>query len=106
MGVSDETAVLLEAAPFAVAKMARELLAAAGIPCLFHYHDRDFAELGEAHRALNRTEVRVAPRDLERARAVLAEAWGEPGDEPVSDEELTRLAERAGREGNGSAGEG
>ena len=74
----NEFDLLLEAPDPIEAEMARTLLASAGIPCLIHGQDRDFAELGCAgHRTIARPDLFV-PRGLgERARALLQEAWDE-----------------------------
>ena len=67
---------LLEAPDPVEAELARELLESSGIPSMLHGQDRDFAELGQAiHLRISRPDVYVPEADLERARALLAEAW-------------------------------
>jgi hypothetical protein len=69
---------LLLAAPDPVeADLARNLLQAAGIPSLLQGQDRDLAELGSSsHSAISRPDLYVPKGALERARAILREAWG------------------------------
>ncbi len=69
---------LLLAAPDPVeADLARNLLQAAGIPSILQGQDRDFAELGaSSHSAIARPDLFVPKGALERARAILREAWG------------------------------
>ena len=75
---SDDFALLLEASSPVEVELARGLLDAAGIPCLVHGPDFDIAELGRAaHDAVRRPNVYVPKSALERATAVLQEAWGD-----------------------------
>jgi hypothetical protein len=71
---------LLLAAPDPTeADLARNLLEAAGIPSMLQGQDRDLAELGaSSHSAISRPDLYVPKGSLERARAILREAWGEP----------------------------
>jgi len=79
----DDPAVLLEAANPTVLELARGLLAEAGIPCLVQGPDFDVAELGlAAHQSVRGGDLLVPASALERARAVLEEAWGSE-DEPT-----------------------
>jgi hypothetical protein len=81
--VEDDYALLLEAPDSVGARLAKNLLSEAGIPCFFHGLDRDFAELGfSAHLSAARPNVFVAKRDLERAKQLLIEAWGALQPEP------------------------
>ena len=69
--------LLLEAPDPVEADLARELLASEKIPSLLHGQDRDFAELGAAsHATISRPDLYVPKGTLERARAILREAWG------------------------------
>ncbi len=69
---------LLLAAPDPVeAELARNLLQTAGIPSMLQGQDRDLAELGaSSHAAIARPDLYVPKTALERARAILREAWG------------------------------
>ena len=72
----NDFAVLLAAPDPTESDLARDLLASAGIPSMLHGQDRDFAELGAAgHRGVARPDLLVPKSALERARALLAEAW-------------------------------
>ena len=74
--ISDEFAMLLDTVSKVSADLACDLLKDAGIPALQHGPDFDVAELGAAaHDALRGVSVFVPKRALEKARAVLAEAW-------------------------------
>ena len=79
----DRRPVVLLAAPDPVkAELARSLLEEAGIPTMSHGPDRDFAELGAAvHMAFTRPDLLVPASALEKARAVLEQAWGERAEE-------------------------
>ncbi|HJO27472.1 MAG TPA: DUF2007 domain-containing protein [Planctomycetota bacterium] len=73
----NDIACLLEAPTAVEAELARGLLEEAGIPCLFHGRDADFAEFGaSAHMSLTRPSLFVPAAALDGARALLAEAWG------------------------------
>ena len=77
---SDDYALLLAAPTATEAGLAKNLLAAAGIPCLLHGQDRDFAELGAAvHSTVARPDVFVPKAAYEEAKRLLDEAWG-PGE--------------------------
>ena len=76
-GPKDDFALLLEAPHPVAAELARDILEQAGIPSLLHGQDRDFAELGAAvHMAVARPDLYVPKPALDRARALLAEAFG------------------------------
>jgi len=63
--------------------LARTLLAEQGIPCMSRGPDFDVAELGTSvHNMLRGQNLYVPATTLERAKAILAEAWGNdrPGD--------------------------
>ena len=67
---SEEYSLLIAAATPVDAELAKSLLEAEGIPCLFHAQDRDFAELGEAvHMAISRPDVYVPNAALDSNRA-------------------------------------
>lgn len=73
---ADDYALLIAAASPVEAELAKNLLAAEGIPCLFHSQDRDLAELGAAvHMTVSRPDVYVPKAALERAVAILRETW-------------------------------
>ena len=73
---AEEYALLLAAATPVDAALAKDLLAAEGIPCLFHSQDRDLAELGAAvHMTISRPDVYVPKEALDRAVEILREAW-------------------------------
>jgi hypothetical protein len=73
---AEEHALLLAAATPVDAELARNLLAAEGIPCLFHGMDRDVAELGVAvHMTVSRPDVYVPKSALKRAVQILRETW-------------------------------
>ena len=69
---------LLLAAPDPTeADLARNLLEAAGIPSILQGQDRDLAELGaSSHSTISRPDLYVPKGALERAQAILREAWG------------------------------
>ncbi|MDP6368163.1 MAG: DUF2007 domain-containing protein, partial [Planctomycetota bacterium] len=72
-----DIACLLEAPTAVEADLARGILEEAGIPCISHGRDADFAELGaSAHMAYTRPNLFVPASALERARDLLAAAWG------------------------------
>jgi len=74
---TDEYALLLAAPTATEAGLAKNLLAAAGIPCLLHGQDRDFAELGAAvHMSVARPDVFVPKAAFAEAKRLLDEAWG------------------------------
>jgi len=76
--VADDYACLLDSVGLVDARLARDLLAEAGIPSLLHGPDFNFAELGPAsHAAVRGVSVYVPHRALSEARAVLRAAWGE-----------------------------
>ena len=77
MSQPDDFAVLLEGSDRIEADLAKNLLAEAGIPCAMRGPDFDVAELGRAaHDMLRGTDVLVPASALEKARAILEEAWG------------------------------
>ena len=79
---ADDFTLLLAAPDATEAELARNLLEAAGIPCLLHGLDRDFAELGAAvHLAVAHPDLYVPKAAAEEARRLLVEAWG-PGAVP------------------------
>lgn len=79
-GPRTDFALLLEAPNPVQAELARGLLEEAGIPTLLHGQDRDLAELGAAvHMAVSRPDLYVPRPELERARSLLAEAFGPAG---------------------------
>ena len=74
---SEEYELLLAAPNATEAKLAQNLLDIAGIPCMLHGMDRDYAELGDAvHMAVARQDLYVPKGALEAAKAALEEAWG------------------------------
>lgn len=73
---SEEHALLLAAANPVDAKLAKDLLAAEGIPCLFHSQDYGIGDLGpESHMAISRPDVYVPKAALEQAVQLLRETW-------------------------------
>jgi len=75
---TDEYATLLGNADYVQAMLAKGLLKEAGIPCLLYGPDRGHAELGASERAgFEPASVLVPWESLDRAREVLAAAWGE-----------------------------
>ncbi len=78
LGIAGRYAKAVSSVPRYEAEIARQLLSEAGIPCFVHGPDFDRAELGASHDMVRHVDVHVAPADLERAKATLAEAWG-PG---------------------------
>ena len=71
-------ALLLESPDPVEADLAKDLLAAEGIPSMLHGQDRDLAELGAAgHASISRPDLLVPKGALSRAREVLREAWGD-----------------------------
>ncbi|MDA1266612.1 MAG: DUF2007 domain-containing protein [Planctomycetota bacterium] len=82
MSTSDEHDLLLDSVDKTVADMAKGLLEAAGIPCLFHGPDFDVAELGTAaHQSSRGVSVYVPKGAREKAQAVLDKAWGDKAEE-------------------------
>ena len=79
----DRKPVVLLSAPDPVkGELARNLLAEAGIPSMFHGPDRDVAELGTAvHMAFTRPDLLVPASALEEAREILEQAWGSESEE-------------------------
>jgi putative signal transducing protein len=76
--IRDDFALLLAAPDPVEADLARNLLDSAGIPSLLQGQDRDIAELGaSSHSTISRPDLYVPKSAVERARAVLREAWGE-----------------------------
>lgn len=74
----DDFAVLIASAGPVDTDQARQLLAERGIPSLVHGPDFDVAELGTAvHQTVRGADLLVPCEALERALAVLREAWGE-----------------------------
>ncbi|MFT5052368.1 MAG: hypothetical protein ACI8QZ_003801 [Chlamydiales bacterium] len=70
--------LLLEGVNGIEGELARNLLTEAGIPCLSQGPDFDVAELGRAaHDMLRGQNIYVPAAALERARAILDEAWGD-----------------------------
>ena len=77
MNADEEPALLIEGANTITIDLARNLLAEAGIPCVVEGPDFDVAELGRtAHDMIRGQNVFVPRSALERAEAVLEEAWG------------------------------
>ena len=92
--------MLIAAADAVEFDLAESLLREAGIPCVGLGGDFDIAELGTAvHDAIRRRDLFVPAELLERARAVLGEAWGRPGGVPLAPGELEREAERGAPDG-------
>lgn len=93
-----EFALLLASPDPVEADLAKDLLSSAGIPCILHGQDRDFAELGAAaHAGVARPDLLVPKSALPRARELLRETWDGASltDEialgvPPSDEEPNR----------------
>jgi hypothetical protein len=76
--IRNDFALLLPAPDPVEADLARNLLEASGIPSLLQGQDRDLAELGaSSHNSISRPDLYVPKAALERARAILREAWGE-----------------------------
>jgi hypothetical protein len=75
--IADDYATLLDSVTLVEANLARGLLDEAGIPCLFHGPDFDFAELGlSSHAAARGVSVYVPRAALAEAQEVLrAAAW-------------------------------
>jgi hypothetical protein len=74
----NEFDVVLAAVDTVQADMARDVLAAGGIPSLLHSPDFDVAEFGASAYGQLRLGALLVPRGArERARAALVEAWGE-----------------------------
>ena len=75
---TDEPALLLASVDGIKAELAKNLLGEAGIPVIAHGPDFDVAELGSfAHNMLRGTNLFVRSSELERAREILREAWGD-----------------------------
>lgn len=86
----DEFDVLFESISHVEGELARELLASHGLPSLLHGSDFDVAELGVSVHGVLRPPTLLVPRGARaRARAWLAEAWGE---ERVAELETRRLS--------------
>ena len=69
--------VLIPAADWQTAQLAKSLLAEEGIPVLLHGMDLNFADLGSAaHNAVSRPDVLVPHAAFDRAMEILDEAWG------------------------------
>ena len=80
-GGSAKNALLLDTVEKVTADLARNLLEAAGIPVFLDSPDFDIAEFGvEVHGMLRGMSVYVPASALERAREILAEAWGTDGE--------------------------
>lgn len=78
--IETDHALLLDTVTKVTADLACEILQGSGIPTLQHGPDFDVAELGAAaHGSARGVSVYVPKSALERARAVLAETWGEEG---------------------------
>ena len=78
----DDFALLVEGGNAVRLDLARNLLEEAGLPCLIHGPDFDVAELGfAAHAAVRHANLYVPTEALEKARALLAEAWGAEGED-------------------------
>jgi hypothetical protein len=77
---------ILTAADSVTIQLARDILAAAGIPSLAHGPDFDVAELGRAaHDVMRRQDLYVPRGAGERSLDLLEEAWGErPSTDPES----------------------
>ncbi len=84
--LSEQFDVLFVALDASESELAREILAAAGIPSLLYGPDFGLAGLGAAaHAAARRQDLYVPKGASATARAVMVEAWGEPdvaGKEP------------------------
>jgi hypothetical protein len=75
---ADDFDLLLVSVDSLEADLAKDLLAAGGIPSLSHGPDFDRAELGvTVHNMLRGTDVYVPKGSAILARGILAEAWGE-----------------------------
>jgi len=73
--------ILLDSVDGVTAQLARGILEEAGIPSMMKGPDFDVAELGRvAHDSIRGTSLLVPAMALERARALLDEAWGKQGD--------------------------
>jgi len=73
----DDFALLLEGVNTIEAGLAKNLLETAGIPSMTQGPDFDMAEMGRAaHDMVRGQDLYVPAAALERARAVLDEAWG------------------------------
>lgn len=78
MSNSEEHDLVLDSVDHLKAQLAKGLLDEAGIPCIFHGPDFDVVELGQmAHSNLRGISVYVPRGAGDKARSVLAEAWGE-----------------------------
>ncbi len=75
---SGEFDVVLAAVDHFEAELARDVLAAAGIPSMLHAPDFDFAEFGvAAYGQVRRGDLLVPRGTRDAARAALEAAWGE-----------------------------
>lgn len=78
--IEKDYALLLDTVTKVTADLACDVLKGSGIPTLQHGPDFDVAELGSAAHDFTRgVSVFVPNSAVERARAVLAETWGEEG---------------------------
>lgn len=75
--ITQDFSLLLTTAPLSTVQMAQQLLGEAGLPSLVHDPLCDSVELAGARLAAFGTNLFVANFDLERARALLTEVWGE-----------------------------
>ena len=72
----EDIALLLEGIGGVEADLAKNVLGSAGIPCLVEGPDFDMAEMGRAAHDSVRGQHLYVPRScLEKARAILDEAW-------------------------------
>jgi hypothetical protein len=79
--ITDDYALLLAAPSMTEVELAEGLLREAGIPFITHGLDRDLAELGTVvHDTVARPDLYVPKAALDKARAVLREAWGDDAD--------------------------
>ena len=77
MREDEDIALLLESLNGTEADLAKNVLGAAGIPCLLEGPDFDIAELGRPAHDMIRGQNLYVPRSaLEQARDLLKEAWG------------------------------
>lgn len=75
---SGEFDVALTSVDHVEAELARDVLAAAGIPSMLHAPDFDFAEFGAAaYGQVRRGDLLVPRGALDAARAALTAAWGD-----------------------------
>lgn len=86
---SSEFALLLSGADAVTIDLARELLESSGIPSVAHGPDFDFVELGRAaHDGVRHQDLYVPHSALDRAKAVLTEAWGKLQDSKAAERTL------------------